>query len=277
MTINHGVRRVAVRAAALALTLAAGSGLTAAPAAADISPLGANIWTCKPSPLRPRPVVLVHGTWETMAGNWVTLSPKLKARGHCVFALNYGRVPGAGPLYGNGDIAQSAQQLSDFVDAVLAATGASKVDIVGHSQGGMMPRYYLKFLNGAAKVQKLIGVTPSNHGTSSLGLVNLARLLGLSPAVALVCQACQQQMVDSDFMKKLNDGGDTVPGVDYSVIATRFDMVVTPYTSSFLTGDSVRNILLQDRAPLDFSGHAAVNLDPVVHQIVLDELDTPLP
>ncbi|WP_066370894.1 esterase/lipase family protein [Herbidospora mongoliensis] len=266
-------RRVAVQAAALAVALAAGVGLTAVPAAADISPLGANIWTCKPSPLRPRPVVLVHGTFEDMAGNWVTLSPKLKAAGHCVFALNYGRVRGAGLLQAMGDITQSAQQLSDFVDLVLTATGASKVDIVGHSQGGMMPRHYLKFLNGAEKVHRLIGITPSNHGTSSLGLVNLVRMLGFSPAVALVCQACQQQMVDSDFMKQLNDGGDTVPGVRYTVIATKYDTVVTPYTSSFLTGDSVNNILLQDRAPLDFSGHVAVNLDPVVHQIVLNELD----
>ncbi|NAS26425.1 alpha/beta fold hydrolase [Herbidospora sp. NEAU-GS84] len=280
MTINQGVRRVATWAATLAVVLTAGAGLTAAPAAADISPLGANIWTCEPSPLRPRPVVLVHGTFEDMAGNWATLSPRLKLAGHCVFALNYGRVPATGPVHGVGDISRSAQELSDFVDRVLAATGASEVDVVGHSQGGMMPRYYLKFLNGAAKVHRLIGVTPSNHGTSSSGLVDLARLLGLSPAVALVCQACQQQMAGSDFMKTLNDGGDTVPGVDYTVIATRFDRVVTPYTSSFLTGDAVRNILLQDRAPLDFSGHAAVNHDPVVHQIVLDELDapaTPLP
>ncbi|GAB1822156.1 alpha/beta fold hydrolase [Herbidospora sp. RD11066] len=259
-------------AAALAMALT----LTAAPASADISPFGANIWTCKPSELRPRPVVLVHGTFEDMLGNWATLSPKLKAAGYCVFALNYGRVRGAGPLQAMGDIPESARQLSDFVDKVLTATGASKVDIVGHSQGGMMPRHYLKFLGGAAKVHRLVGVTPSNHGTNSGGWVNLARLLGLSPAIALVCQSCQQQMVDSDFMKTLNDGGDTVPGVQYSVIATRYDLVVTPYTSSFLTGDSVRNILLQDRFPLDFSGHLAVNIDPLVHRIVLEELDRAL-
>nr|WP_062339232.1 alpha/beta fold hydrolase [Herbidospora sakaeratensis] len=268
MTIIRGARRVSMWAAALALSLAAGVGLTAAPAAAEIAPLGANIWTCKPSPLRPRPVVLVHGTFENMAGNWATLSPKLKLAGHCVFALNYG----PGPVHGLGDIPQSAQQLSDFVDRVLAATGAAKVDVVGHSQGGMMPRYYLKFLNGAAKVHRLIGITPSNHGTDSNGLVNLARLLGLSPAIALVCQACHQQMAGSDFMTALNEGGDTVPGVHYTVIATRYDTVVTPYTSSFLAGDSVNNILLQDRAPLDFSGHVAASYDPVVHRIVLDEL-----
>ncbi|WP_062437143.1 esterase/lipase family protein [Herbidospora daliensis] len=269
MTIIKGARRVSVWAAATALSITAGVGLTATPAAADISPLGANIWSCKPSPSRPRPVVLVHGTFENMAGNWATLSPKLKLAGHCVFALNYG----PGPIHGLGDIPQAAQQLSDFVDQVLTATGAAKVDIVGHSQGGMMPRYYLKFLNGAAKVNRLIGITPSNHGTDSNGLVTFARLLGLSPAIAVVCRACQQQMVGSDFMRALNDGGDTVPGVNYTVIATRYDNVVTPYTSSFLTGDAVRNILLQDRAPLDFSGHAAVNYDPVVHQIVLGELD----
>lgn len=260
----------------LAVVLAVGVGLTAVPAAADISPLGANIWDCKPSPVRPRPVVLVHGTFDHMAGAFATLSPRLKARGHCVFALNYGRVPATGPIQGVGDIAQSAQELSDFVDRVLTATGAAGVDIVGHSQGGMMPRYYLKFLNGAGKVHRLIAITPSNHGSSSNGMVNLARLLGLSPAIALVCQACQQQMVDSDFMKLLNGGGDTVPGVEYTVIATRYDTVVTPYTSSFLTGDNVTNILLQDRAPLDFSGHFAVNFDPVVHRMVFDALDAPL-
>jgi hypothetical protein len=53
------------------------------------------------------------------------------------FALDYGGTDG-NPIQGYGPI-ESAQQLSSFVDKVLAATGASKVDIVGHSQGGMMP------------------------------------------------------------------------------------------------------------------------------------------
>ena len=41
------------------------------------------------------------------------------------------------------------------------------LDLVGHSQGGMMPRYYVKNLGGAAKVDDLIGLSPSNHGTTT--------------------------------------------------------------------------------------------------------------
>jgi triacylglycerol esterase/lipase EstA (alpha/beta hydrolase family) len=56
---------------------------------------------------------------------------------------------------------------------VLTATGAAKVDIVGHSQGGMMPRYYIRFLGGAATVHTLVGLAPSSHGTTIGGLTTL--------------------------------------------------------------------------------------------------------
>ena len=60
------------------------------------------------------------------------------------------------------------------MNKVLAATGAKKVDLVGHSQGGMMPRYYIKNLGGASKVNTLVGLAPSNHGTTLEGLFTLA-------------------------------------------------------------------------------------------------------
>ena len=52
---------------------------------------------------------------------------------------------------------------------MLAGTGASKVDIVGWSQGGMMPRYYINNLGGASKVNMLVGFAPSNFGTTWTG------------------------------------------------------------------------------------------------------------
>jgi len=121
-----------------------------------VPPPGANV-ACEPTKERPHPVVLVHGTFETMDQNWAVLSPRLKQRGYCVFALNYGN-------RGLDRIQDSARELEVFVDRVLRHTGAKKVSIVGHSQGGMMPRYWMKFLGGENKVADLVGIAPSNYG-----------------------------------------------------------------------------------------------------------------
>ncbi|WP_433248452.1 esterase/lipase family protein [Actinomadura nitritigenes] len=258
---------------AAAIPTALGLSAVAAPAAhAETSPDGANDWNCKPSFLHPRPVVLVHGTFENMAFNWQKLSPALKKAGYCVYALNYGGAQDA-PVQGTGEIAASAGQLSAFVDKVLAATGASKVDMVGHSQGGMMPRYYLKFLGGASKVNKLIGIVPSNHGTNLDGLVELGSLLGITQAVVKAAPAAGEQITDSDFLKNLNAGGDTVPGVQYIVLSTKYDEVVTPYTSEFLNGSNAQNVLLQDKCANDTNAHVGIAFDPVMIKFVENSLD----
>jgi triacylglycerol esterase/lipase EstA (alpha/beta hydrolase family) len=195
-----------------------------------------------------------------------------------VFALNYGQepglhigLPGAAETGGVGPVADSAGQLSVFIDRVLTATGAAKVDIVGHSQGGMMPRYYLKFLRGAAKVATLVALAPSNHGTTVDGLAALPgvpQLLGagLGPSVT-------DQIAGSAFLTKLNAGGETVPGVRYTVIETTDDEVVTPYTSAFLTGPDVTNLTLQQQCPLDTSDHLAISFDANALRDVLNALD----
>ncbi|MFH9863458.1 esterase/lipase family protein [Streptomyces sp. NPDC017202] len=247
----------------------------AATAATASSRGGWNDYDCEPSAAHPRPVVLVHGTFGNSVDNWLGLAPYLKHRGYCVFSLDYGQLPGVPLLHGLGPIDRSAEQLSAYVDRVLAVTGATETDLVGHSQGGMMPRYYLKFLGGAAKVNALVGIAPSSHGTTLAGLTNLLPFFpGAEDLLTAATPALAQQIVGSDFMTKLNQGGDTVPGVRYTVIATRYDEVVTPYRTQFLSGPNVRNVLVQNLCPLDVSEHALLGLtDRIAFHEVANALD----
>ncbi|MDQ0826856.1 pimeloyl-ACP methyl ester carboxylesterase [Arthrobacter sp. B2I5] len=261
------------RALSVAAAAVLAGSLSTVPAQADtldVAPPGANDWTCKPSPEHPYPVVLVPGTFESMAKNWSTLSPYLKSAGYCVFALNYGETNG---VYATAPVAESAKELAPFVDAVRAATGAAKVDLVGHSQGGMMPRYYMHLLGGAKYVHHLVGIAPSNHGTQGL-IVPPPDAVPDPAYTTLGCAACADQQAGSAFMQELNAKGDTVAGPSYTVISTVYDEVVIPYNSQFLVGPSrqVTNITIQDKCPADVFEHDQTPNDPVVHQFVANAL-----
>ncbi|MFD5844917.1 esterase/lipase family protein [Streptomyces chartreusis] len=259
--------------AAVAVVPAATTAQAAEAAAAPSS--GWNDYNCKPSAAHPRPVVLVHGTFANSVDNWLGLAPYLKDRGYCVFSLDYGQLPGVPFFHALGPIDKSAEQLSVYVDKVLAATGAAEADLVGHSQGGMMPRYYLKFLGGAGKVNALVGIAPNNHGTTLSGLTNLLPYFpGAEDLLSAATPALAQQVVGSDFMTKLNAGGDTVPGVRYTVIATKYDEVVTPWRTQFLTGPDVKNVLIQDLCAVDISEHALIGItDRIAFHEVANALD----
>ncbi|WP_369388338.1 esterase/lipase family protein [Streptomyces sp. CG1] len=269
-------KRVLRPLAAVLLTAAVATVPAAAAHAADNAPSsGWNDFSCKPSADHPRPVVLVHGTLGNSVDNWLSLAPYLKDRGYCVYSLDYGQLTGVPVFYGLGTIDKSAEQLSAFVDKVLAATGAAKADLVGHSQGGMMPRYYLKFLGGAGKVNALVGLAPDNHGATLSGLTNLLPYFpGATDLIKATTPGLADQIPGSDFLAKLNAGGDTVPGVHYTVIATKYDEVATPWQSQYLSGSDVHNVLLQDLCPLDLSEHVAIGLfDRIAFHEVANALD----
>jgi pimeloyl-ACP methyl ester carboxylesterase len=236
---------------------------------------------CKPSSAHPYPVVLVHATFADEGSNWVTLAPLLANNGYCVYGFNYGETILSG-LLGSvdalGNIEHSAEELRSFVNNVLAKTGAAKVDLVGHSQGGMMPNYYLRFLGGASKVHTLIGLAPSNHGTTLSGLTTLivqfpfASLAVDSFLGVIGAPALPQQESTSAFIAKLFGAGDTVAGPRYVVIETTHDHVVTPYTNAFLSGSGVTNITIQSQCPSDPVGHIGMFEDSPVLQNVLNQL-----
>jgi triacylglycerol esterase/lipase EstA (alpha/beta hydrolase family) len=224
----------------------------------DLVPPGTNDWTCKPSAAHPNPVVLVHGTWENAYDNWAYIAPRLQASGECVYALNYSTKNA--PFNGTGDIKASAGELSTFVDKVLAQTGATKVDIVGHSQGAMMPRAYIKYYGGATKVKNLVALNGTQSGTTLDGIGTLGKDLGVLSTVASVAgEAARDQVIGSPFLTALNAGGMTVAGVRYTAIATKYDEVTTPYTNAFITdnesGAYVNNIVLQNGCGTNFADH----------------------
>ncbi|MCX4879759.1 MULTISPECIES: alpha/beta fold hydrolase [unclassified Streptomyces] len=268
-------KRVLRPLAALLMTAAIATVPATTAHAAATSSHGWNDYSCKPSAAHPRPVVLVHGTLANSVDNWLGLAPYLEDRGYCVFSLDYGQLQGVPVFYGLGPIDKSAEQLAAYVDKVLAATGAAKADLVGHSQGGMMPRYYLRFLGGAAKVNALVGIAPDNHGTDLDGLTNLLPYFpGAADWISASTPGLADQIAGSAFLTKLNAGGDTVPGVHYTVIATKYDEVVTPYGSQFLSGSDVRNVLLQNLCAVDFSEHALIGLtDRIAFHEVANSLD----
>jgi triacylglycerol esterase/lipase EstA (alpha/beta hydrolase family) len=245
------------------------------------NPAGANDFACKPSAKHPNPVVLVHGTFGNAYDSWSGLAPVLRSYGYCVFAVNYGGAESS-VFKATGDIPTSAAEIGRFVDKVRTATGAAKVDLVGHSQGGSVSRYYANLIGGASKVGNVVGLAPSNHATNVSGLLTLGRFLGaVDPIFALTnwigLPSLQQQAdPNSSYFAALNGNGETRSGIRYVNIATKYDEVVTPYRQAFITtgpGATVQNITVQDLCSIDLTDHLGIVYDTNVYQMVLNALE----
>ena len=239
------------------------------------------------------PVVLIHGTWLNAYNTWSLLGPQLQQAGHKVFAVNYGRDSSAWAgrpkaVHGSAPIREGQKEVAEFIDKVLEHTGAPQVDLVGHSQGVAQARLYLSDSGGANaedttrnKVRRVIGLGGSNHGTTLSGAVTVGtKLMGKKRLHAFTQKvlggAAIDQMVGSEFMRHLNRNGDTVPGVDYLMICSRFDQIVTPWRTQQLEagpGATVKNLLIQTGNIKDFSDHLAILYSPGVLDLVTEALD----
>lgn len=289
--LRHRFASVAVAAAAAGLLLAGteSAGATTAdtsyPVAPNIAagiaaalpdpsqpPPGSNLASCSLSAAHPYPVVLVNGTFANSEDDFAALAPTLANAGYCVYTFNYGGTPGAF-VQSTGPVTTSAQQVAAEVDHVRSVTGAAKVDLVGHSQGGMLAEYYTKVLGGASKVHSVVALSPTTHGTTLDGLTLLAAVFpGANGLVGTACPACADQEAGSAVITRLDTGAIAQSGVTYTVIETLNETVVTPVGSAFINEPGVTNRYVQSQCPLDTVDHADLPYDQVVLQDVKNAL-----
>ncbi|GAA2797177.1 triacylglycerol lipase [Saccharopolyspora taberi] len=185
------------------------------------------------------PVVFVHG-YLGGAWNWITPQTTLRQAGYTdqeLFQFNY-------------DFRQSneksAAELGAFVEQVRARTGADKVDIVNHSMGGMVSRWYVKELGGQQVVDHWASIAGANHGTTwAFG--------------CLAFESCREMAPGSAFLQRLNSGDETPGDVKYSTWYSPTDGIVIPHTSTAVEG--ARNTEVQGETHLGILEDEAVLQD----------------
>ncbi|MER7559576.1 alpha/beta fold hydrolase [Nocardioides sp. NPDC126508] len=268
------VLRSAVICAAVLLSTAS-TLLAAAPAQAAG---GVNDAACRPSADHPDPVVFLHGLGANKDEDLNFLQSDVAGQGYCTYSLTYGA--GAyGPYVGGvGDIARSATQIKAFIDDVLTQTGAAKVDLVGHSEGGFQTLYVTKTQGISDRIGKVVAIAPPTHGTTFAGLYQLGMTLGADELAGQVlttfgCIACTQLVTDGSAVRTLASGPIAQPGVTYTIIQSRYDELVTPTETSFVREPGVTNTYVQDVCPNDPVGHIGEAYDTNVWNLVKNALD----
>lgn len=161
------------------------------------------------------PILFVHG-WNSSASTWNTMVGRFEADGWPASRLR------AFSYDTSQSNAVTAQQIAGQVTALLAATGASEVDIVTHSMGGLSARYYAKNLGGAAKIDRWVSLGGPNHGTTSANLC--------------VQTSCREMRVGSAFLSALNSGDETPGAPAYGTWWSSCDGVINPPDSTVLSG-----------------------------------------
>lgn len=160
-----------------------------------------------------RPVVMVPGYLD--ASWYFTLIEKrtqaLKRSTHMI------------ALFPNiSDITVAAKRLAAHVEKVKRETGADKVDIVAHSEGGLIARQFVKFEGGDADVGRFVSLAVPHHGTV-LGYVGPGK-------------GADQMQPKSAFLQALNDPDESHGDIAYTSIRGNLDEIILPHSSMIQEG-----------------------------------------
>lgn len=261
-------------AATIIATLALGA------AAAQAAPGGVNDPACRPSAAHPNPVVFLHGLGATRDEDINYLQADVASNGYCTFAETYGSPAGFPYVGGLRPVADSAQEITADIERVLTQTGAAKADLVGHSEGAFQSLYVTKTQGISDRIGRVVAIAPPTHGTSFAGLYRLAYLFGqaerdlVGQALAgFGCPACSDLGTGGSAVATLTDGPIAQPGVDYTILTSRYDELVTPTETSFVREPGVKNAYVQDTCRFDPVGHLGEAYDLNVWRLVENALD----
>jgi hypothetical protein len=220
------------------------------------------------------PVLLVHGTFtkgnEQYSWNWELL---LHDKGYDYCAVTY-------PHRGMGDQQVAAEYVANAVMRMHDRSGR-KVDMVGHSQGGSMPRWAIKYWPSVrADLDDFVPIAGLAHGTTADGSPPpvFDALGGMPPAF-------YQFDPSSNFVRHVNLGDETPGDIDYTSIYSYSDELVQPAypkpTAALDLGQGnphVANVNVQDACPGRVVDHASIGTtDTFAMAVALDALDHPGP
>jgi len=159
-----------------------------------------------------RPLLLVHGYMNNPAVFWLLIA-RLRGMGvtdiHAVTLF---------PPWSSMEV--FASQVSKAVEGILRGGSGEKVDILGHSMGGAVVAYYLKFLGGSKKTRNFLAAGTPFRGTH-LAYLGSGR--------------CAFQMTPfSRFIRRLDFEPGDVPATTVYCLRAAFDEYVLPNRSAFL-------------------------------------------
>lgn len=161
------------------------------------------------------PILFVHG-WNSSASAWDTMIDRFKADG---WPSSHLRAFSHDTSKSN---ATTAELVNQEADRLRAETGATEVDVITHSMGGLSSRYYLKNLDGTAEVDRWVSLGGPNHGTKTANLCTQA--------------SCVEMRIGSDFLATLNSGDETPGTPGYGTWWSPCDAIIDPQDSTVLSG-----------------------------------------
>ncbi|MFX0051237.1 MAG: alpha/beta fold hydrolase [Candidatus Hermodarchaeota archaeon] len=111
------------------------------------------------------PILYLHG-WTKSKADFYLMRSRFIADGWPETFLYAYDFDNPDDKSGQGNV-NNANQIKQWVEEILDKTGAEKIDLVGHSMGGLSSRYYIKFLAGIDRVDDYVCLGSATHWIST--------------------------------------------------------------------------------------------------------------